>query len=175
MSDLDRVGMRDSSAVRRVIVVPGGGPGAPGDDGVPPWTRQRIEAASEAYAHSTRAKGEDALVVCTSAGSMNAAQPRDAEDGHVLFESTLMAHMLMENGVAEEDIVCDFIPWDTVGNAWSVRLTLLAILGTLTNHHHRPSSRPRWWFPLSRLQTLEPKTMPVDVYISDFHAERACQ
>lgn len=143
-----------SSPVTHVIVVPGGGPGSPEDNGIPPWTALRAKAAAAGYKAAV-CQGHSVLVYCTSAGSMNAPQPR-GNDGHVIFESTLIAQMLVREGVLTHDIVCDFMPWDTIGNAWSVRLAVLSIVKLQRVCNPARNGRP----------------LNLDVYISDFHSER---
>mmetsp|Transcript_11088 Transcript_11088/g.26308 ORF Transcript_11088/g.26308 Transcript_11088/m.26308 type:complete len:203 (+) Transcript_11088:807-1415(+) len=89
---------------------------------------------------------------------MNAPQPK-GEDSHILFESSLIASLLHSKGVPEEDLLCDFAPWDTVGNAWSVRMVVQGLLALRRE-------RRRWWQPWVQ------RRVDVHVLISDFHHRR---
>ena len=48
--------------------------------------------------------------------------------GSIVFESSRIAQHLMENGVPMDAIICDFMSWDTVGNAYFTRLVIEALL-----------------------------------------------
>eukprot|EP01065_Artemidia_motanka_P033402 TRINITY_DN40399_c0_g1_i1.p1 TRINITY_DN40399_c0_g1~~TRINITY_DN40399_c0_g1_i1.p1 ORF type:complete len:331 (+),score=103.42 TRINITY_DN40399_c0_g1_i1:96-995(+) len=135
------------SAVTDILVIPGGGPGAAADKGLPVWTKARCDAAAKWFARGSEHRQ---LILTLSAGSMNAPNARD-EAGAAVFESAAAAQYLHErHGIARDRIAADFVSWDTVANAWYVRMVLDA------------------------LAAVGPHAGNVDVhlFISDFHRKR---
>eukprot|EP00903_Cladosiphon_okamuranus_P013200 g12312.t1 len=115
---------RGFGIVKRVYVVPGGGPGSAKDAGYPPWTAQRVAKALQRYDIKY---GDTTAFLALGAGSMNAASAR-AGNGHVVFESARITEELVRGGVPPGSIITDFASWDTVGNAWFARMAVEAIL-----------------------------------------------
>ncbi|CAN0191977.1 unnamed protein product [Pylaiella littoralis] len=115
---------RGFGAVKRIYVVPGGGPGSSKDAGYPPWTAQRVAKALQRY---DAKYGDTTAFIALGAGSMNAASARRG-NGHVVFESAKIVEELVRGGVPPGSIIADFASWDTVGNAWFARMAVEAIL-----------------------------------------------
>ncbi|CAM9862111.1 unnamed protein product [Ascophyllum nodosum] len=115
---------RGFGIVKRVYVIPGGGPGSAKDAGYPPWTAQRVEKALQRYDVKF---ADTTAFLALGAGSMNAPGPR-GENGRLVFESTRIAEELARGGVPPGSIIADFASWDTVGNAWFARMAVEAIL-----------------------------------------------
>lgn len=178
--------------VERLLVIPGGGPGDPDtDNGFPLWTRQRTQAALQEWRESCAPfDSTRCAVLALSAGSMNAPSPRNSQ-GHVLFESTLIAEHLVNNGVPPEAIICDWASWDTVGNAWFTRLVAeslvhLASPDRLMRLQHRRSGARQQVEGAKASSTSGDGTtvdaqpllrdvgvaLRVTCFISDFHAAR---
>ncbi|CAM9096389.1 unnamed protein product [Scytosiphon promiscuus] len=128
---------RGFGVVKRVFVVPGGGPGSTEHAGYPPWTAQRVTKALQRY----DAKYQDTTAfLALGAGSMNAPSAR-GEDGHVVFESARITEDLVRGGVPPGSIIADFASWDTVGNAWFARMAVEAILDMSFRHGDRAGQR----------------------------------
>jgi len=74
----------EKDLVKRVYVIPGGGPG-PADaptPGYPEWTRRRTEEAWKLWLEDSTEQGTG-LFLALSAGSLNGANSRDATTGQV--------------------------------------------------------------------------------------------
>jgi uncharacterized SAM-binding protein YcdF (DUF218 family) len=54
--------------------------------------------------------------------------------GHIVFESSVVASHLVAAGVPEQSIICDWSTWDTVGNAVFTRQVLEAAASPLSAH-----------------------------------------
>ena len=140
--------------VGTLYVIPGGGSGA-GVDNVknhyPEWTRRRVSAA---YEHSKHDAGnrKEPLFLALSAGSLNT--PNSAhEDGRIKFECQHMIEHLVVLGVPRYAILGDFMSWDTITNALYLRMVINGV-------------------KVAQNKNLRNKKMKIEVFISDFHAER---
>jgi hypothetical protein len=141
--------LRDVSAL---YVIPGGGSGA-GTNNVdkhyPEWTRRRVKAAFE---HHRKEGNKTPLFVALSAGSLNT--PNTAhEDGRIKFECQHMIEHLADLGVPLSSVIGDFMSWDTVTNALFLRMVINGVR-------------------VAQKKNLRSKKLPIEVFISDFHAER---
>ncbi|CAM9951089.1 unnamed protein product [Ectocarpus fasciculatus] len=135
---------RGFGTVKRVYVVPGGGPGSVKDAGYPSWTAQRVAKALQRF---DMKYGDTTAFLALGAGSMNAPSARGG-NGHVVFESARIAEELVRGGVPPGSIIADFASWDTVGNAWFARMAVEAMLdmsfrhGDRANEHAAPPPPP---------------------------------
>lgn len=143
--------------VTTLYVVPGGGGGA---QGMPLWTKQRLDQALHLYKSeksSNGGSGGDAegssVFVLLSAGSFNAASGRQT-DGRLKFECQYMIDYLLAHDVPLEHIYGDFMSWDTVTNGLVLRMYVEAILAIRPQH------------------SLRHPPLQIRVFISDFHADR---
>jgi hypothetical protein len=155
--------------ITKVYVIPGGGPGAVANKGYPEWTQKRTLGAFKAWNETQFDKNrtgnskEKAVFFALSAGSVNAPNTL-LSDGRVVFECHYTMQHLINLGVPENLVYGDFISWDTVGNGYSLRIFLEGII-TAKRSLLRSGRR-------GALQ-LNPKPLiDVEVYSSDFHAER---
>jgi hypothetical protein len=135
-------------ACERLLVIPGGGPGPKEAHGIPQWTKQRAVEAAKVFLELSVEQRSKTLVLALGAGSMNGPNTR-MEDGRVVFECSHVIAFVQEQGVPQENIIGDWISWDTVSNAMVVRLIVDALL-----------------------DTFEPPRLEIQVFISDFHADR---
>jgi len=141
--------LRDVSVI---YVVPGGGSGAGMnnvDKHYPEWTRRRVKAAFEQH---RREGNKTPLFVALSAGSLNTPNTVH-EDGRIKFECQHMIEHLVELGVPRSSIIGDFMSWDTVTNALFLRMVINGVR-------------------VAQKANLRNKKLPIEVFISDFHAER---
>jgi len=139
--------------VTNLYVIPGGGTGD-GVEGVkdryPEWTRRRVVAA---YEYSKK-MSKNGLFLALSAGSLNTANSL-LPDGRVKFECQHTINHLVELGVAPQSIVGDWFSWDTVSNALFLRMVVSGVKASQRKALRGSSHK-----------------LPVDVFISDFHADR---
>ena len=160
----------EGKLVRTLYVIPGGGAGKHGGaavaagaktgrdhthPGYPEWTRRRTEDAYKAY--SETGDSDHAIFLALSAGSVNGANVRQASSNAVVFESSHTLTHLQYLGVPKEKCFGDWMSWDTVGNAFVLRLFVEGILGSAES---RAS-------PTARATPLD-----IHIFISDFHTER---
>ena len=130
-----------------VYLIPGGG----SDRGqYPEWSKQRTLAA---YEHS--ANFPNSVFLALSAGSLNAPSGR-LDDGRVRFECQSMIEQLVTLGVSRVRIFGDFSSWDTVANALVARQFVEALLALPPPTHASRRVAP----------------LRVEVFVSDFHADR---
>ena len=160
----------DGKLVRMLYVIPGGGSGKHGGaavvagaitgrdhthPGYPEWTRRRTEDAYKLY--SEAGDSDHSVFLALSAGSLNGANVRQASSNAVVFESSHTLTHLQHLGVPKDQCFGDWMSWDTVGNAFVLRLFVEGILGSAES---RAS-------PMARKTPLE-----IHLFISDFHSER---
>jgi hypothetical protein len=152
--------------ISKVYVIPGGGPGAAVNKGYPEWTQKRTLGAFKAW-NETQSRGpianEKAVFFALSAGSVNAPNTL-LPDGRVVFECHYTMQHLIDLGVPEHLVYGDFVSWDTVGNGYSLRLFLEGIISakrSLLRSERRGA-----------LQRSPKPLIEVEVYSSDFHADR---
>ena len=140
--------------VNTVYVIPGGG--SADDDGYPEWTKRRVIAA---YNHFEKGSNKDkSLFIALSAGSLNTRNVL-LNDGRIMFESQHIVNHLVSKGVPKNIVFGDIFSWDSVTNAYSLRMFLEGVL--LYRGLDDSSSEAK------KLEKLK-----VEVFISDFHAER---
>jgi hypothetical protein len=132
----------------RIYVIPGGGPGK---DGYPEWTRRRTLAAVASYNELNSLEQSNAVFLALSAGSFNVGSRMDA-DGKIIFECQATMKHLFELGIPDGRVFGDFLSWDTVTNALTLRLFVEGTTAAGRIGSHSP--------------------VHVEVYISDFHANR---
>ena len=94
------------------IFIPGGGLLL--DGSLPPWTQSRVDRALE-LREQTR------WVACLSAGTVHKPPPLN-HAGHPIYESTVAAEYLINNGAKPETILTEICSYDTIGNAYYSRL-----------------------------------------------------
>jgi len=144
--------------VDTVFVVPGGGSGS---SGLPEWSKRRLDAANLAF-KAASASGKRPIFILLSAGSLNSPNLLQ-EDGRMIFECQHMMRYLVDQlNVDAKYIFGDFISWDTVSNGLTLRMFIEGLLAI--------QSDP---FLLEELAAShKKKKIQLQVYISDFHAER---
>lgn len=94
------------------IVVPGSG--LRPDGTVPPWVENRLERALEL-------SGTSAPVILLSAGTVHKPPPLDAS-GRPVFEALAAAEWFLSHGFDACRILVETASWDTVGNAYFLRV-----------------------------------------------------
>lgn len=137
-----------SSVEERIFVIPGGGPGK---DGYPEWTKRRTLAAVTLYEKLDSYAQSNTKFLTLSAGSFNVGSRVDLE-GKVIFECQATMKHLMELGIPKDRVFGDFLSWDTVTNALTLRLFVEGA-GAIANNS-----------PFGPIR--------IEVFISDFHANR---
>ena len=145
-----------------IYVIVGGGPGRKVDVGYPEWTKRRTLAAYEQYDSSSEQDKKKSIFFALSAGSMNGPNLVQ-EDGRIIFECQHIIKHLLELGVPQEIIFGDFISWDTIGNALTLRLAiegLQSLSKSNTNSNNISSNR------------IKPPAIKLEVFTSDFHQNR---
>lgn len=123
-----------------IYVIPGGGSGIPlspsnasrtkskaTSTGYPEWTRQRTIKAFQFHVNErTSHQREHAVFMALSAGSLNAPNLL-RQDGRIVFECQHVIDHLLELGVPHNQLYGDYFSWDTVTNAFSVRMFIEAV------------------------------------------------
>ena len=149
--------------VQTLYVIPGGGSGA-GVEGVdknyPEWTRRRVIAAHDHSKKNPPGNHKHALFLALSAGSLNTPNAL-REDGRVKFECQHTMEHLAELGVPRYAILGDFMSWDTITNALYLRMVISGLLAA------QKTAQPQLKGSAARTKPLD-----VQVFISDFHADR---
>ena len=147
---IPNINMHFMENIERIILIPGGGGGAPGtaDEGYPEWTKRRVLEAFKYYQALPLVSRERTLFLLLSAGSLNSPNLLLA-DKRIMFECQHMIQHLTQLGIEKERIHGDIFSWDTVTNGLSLRLFLEGLLLYQTE-----------------------KMVEVDLFISDFHSAR---
>jgi len=154
-------------------VIPGGGAGSDATSvidkpGYPTWTSNRVEDAHRHYTENfpNPENSGGAIFFALSAGSLNNANKATA-DGRIIFECQHMIEHLKELGVDSTIIFGDFISWDTLTNALSLRLFIEGLLAAQANRDEDEITANT----LKKDNKINKKLL-IEVFISDFHAER---
>lgn len=159
--------------IKTVYVLPGGGSTEPsGKRGYPEWTRRRVVAAHEHYLQEN--KPRSSIFFALSAGSLNAPNLLQ-EDGRTVFECQHMINHLISLGVPSEKIFGDTMSWDTVGNGLTLRLLLEGLLiftEDTSSTNNLDQERREEATALLHRSRKRFGTINVEVFISDFHANR---
>ena len=118
-----------------------------------------------------------------SAGSLNSPNGRD-KDSKIIFESQLMIQHLVSLGVDRDRIYGDFMSWDTVSNALIARqfVEAMVALKKLGERHlfdkgvvfksKNGTVTLRSGLLESKKVDLMTGALNIEVFISDFHADR---
>lgn len=136
-----------------VYIIPGGG----SSNGVeyPEWTRQRVAAA---YKHSIEQENKQPIFLALSAGSLNSPNSLQP-DSRIVFESQFIIAHLLELGASKDIVFGDFMSWDTVSNGLVARQFLEGLLAVKSHKGSKKNLRSN-------------VHLQVNIFISDFHAER---
>jgi hypothetical protein len=136
-----------------VYIIPGGGSG----NGIeyPEWSRQRVVAA---HKHSIEQENKQPIFLALSAGSLNSPNSLQT-DSRIVFECQFMIAHLLELGASKDSVFGDFMSWDTVSNGLVARQFLEGLLAVRSHKENRKNLRSSNY-------------LQVNVFISDFHAER---
>jgi hypothetical protein len=128
------------------VLVLGGGVLEGGE--LPRWVERRFDRAVEL--------GENAAIVCLSAGTVHRPPPLNGE-GYPWLESAAGAAHLLARGVSPHRIQVEPISYDTIGNAYFAKLLHVDPAGwrklvVITSEFHMPRSRAifEWVFGLGR-------------------------
>ena len=160
--------------INTVYVIPGGGNA---DGAYPEWTKRRV---SDAFSHYSihHKYSKTAIFLALSAGSLNSANAVGS-DKRIVFESQHTIRHLLELGVSKDFVFGDTFSWDTVTNAMTLRMFVEGLQVYRSNNEANyfiPNSTEP---PLSSSNTVLPssptpqlKPLTVEVFISDFHADR---
>ena len=126
------------------IIVAGGGVRAGGE--LPAYVRRRLDRALELQG--------SAMLIPTSAGTVHRPPPLDAA-GFPIFESVAAGRYLIAHGVAPHTILPEASSYDTIGNAYFVRVIHVDPRGfrrllVITSAFHMPRTEAifRWVFGL---------------------------
>jgi hypothetical protein len=156
-----------------VYIIPGGGSGS----GLhtldyPEWSRQRVVAAHR-HSMEKEAENKQSIFLALSAGSLNAPNLL-LSDSRIVFECEFMIAHLIELGVPSARIFGDSMSWDTVTNALVARQFLEGLLTVKSKPKKLSKRKKSLRDEHNNPQGLVISTSPlqVEVFISDFHAER---
>lgn len=150
-----------------VYIMPGGGSGT---DILkveyPEWCKQRVVAA---HKHSLEVN-KNSVFLALSAGSLNAPNTLQS-DSKIIFESQFMLAHLAELGVSGDRTFGDTMSWDTVTNALVARQFIEGILSLRKMKSRlRDDAKSNFREPVN--DHIPSFPLNVEVFISDFHAER---
>ena len=130
-----------------ILVLGGGAPPAPRKQ--LPFVAARCEAAAEIWAAAASTKPK---ILTLSAGTAHVPQLLDAR-GAVIFEATASAAVLVDLGVAVEDVFVETTSYDTISNAFFARTDHSDLAGwrrllviTSDFHVERTEAIFRWVF-----------------------------
>ena len=161
----DGVEVSESDVIRRMYVIPGGGPGNRSSSyvsstssspyGYPEWTRRRTIAAVKHHKEASEGDRRGHVFLALSAGSLNGPNARGADD-RIAFESSHMLDHLAALGVDPRKCHGDWMSWDTIGNALVLRMFMEGVLASAASRSTLARSIP----------------LDIHVFISDFHLSR---
>ena len=86
---------------------------------LPSWTKQRCNLAIEYFNKNKNL--ENMVFIATSAGTYHYPTPRD-KNNFTIYECDLIVKYLVQNGIDEEIIFREWTSYDTIGNAYYVRV-----------------------------------------------------
>jgi uncharacterized SAM-binding protein YcdF (DUF218 family) len=132
-------------------IIPGASVRADGE--LPPWTLDRLERVVKHY------QGEYVLLL--SAGTVHRPPPLD-KAGFPIFESVAAGHYLLGRGIPPARIRCETCSYDTIGNAYFVRLLYVDPLGLRRLHVLVPE------YHLSRIESIFTWVFGLDVPIPPY-------
>ncbi|MBT4604944.1 YdcF family protein [archaeon] len=132
-----------------IIILSGG---IRGENSVPLWVQTRIDKAVEL-------QNQTKYIITTSAATPHKALPLN-ESGQPLYDATVMANILIEQGVPKEKILLEQFSKDTIANAVFTRLLItdhlkLKKLLVITSDFHMPRSK----IICDKVFNLNPNTM----------------
>lgn len=156
-----------------VYIIPGGGSGSDFHTlDYPEWSRQRVIAAHR-HSIEKEAENKQSIFLALSAGSLNSPNLL-LSDSRIVFECEFMIAHLIELGIPAGRVFGDTMSWDTVTNALVARQFIEGLLTVKSKpkklSKKKKSLRDEHNNPHDLVISSSP--LQVEVFISDFHAER---
>ena len=149
--------MDKKNLASKCLVILGGGVDICGE--LPSWTKQRCNLAIEYFNENKNL--ENMVFIATSAGTYHYPTPRD-KNNFTIYECDLIVKYLVQNGIDEEIIFREWTSYDTIGNAYYVRVLLTDIqnwynLTVFTSEFHFERSKTifDFIFSLNKDELLE--------------------